>query len=222
MSLFGGTSTPAAAGAFGSGTPLKRSQTLPLSAEPAPQRPQLTLSSLASTSISPSSTQRPSLFPIATSAAPTQAFGSTLSANAAPAQTSSLFPGATLGGSLFEKRQQQAPGLGSSLFGPSNSTLQPAAAPPLFAGMTQSTAAGPQAGQPAPTKSAYFDQMLERGKRRNGENGHFGDLPSLQLGLGDIARKARNLGTGGPSATEAKLGDPRAYVVILLHGHPNG
>jgi nuclear pore complex protein Nup93 len=79
--------------------------------------------------------------------------------------------------------------------------------------MTQSTAADPRAGQAAPTKSAYFDQMLERGKRRNAaEDGNLGDLPSLQLGLGDIARKARNLGTGGPTATEAKLGDPRAYV----------
>jgi len=215
MSLFGVPST-AATGAFGSGTPLKRSQTLPLSSDPAPQRPQLTLSGLAPASVSPSSTQRPSLFP-PTSSAPTQAFGSSLSPSAAPAQTSSLFSGATLGGSLFEKRQQQAPALGNSLFGASATSSQQPAPGPLFAGMTQSTAADPRAAQPAPTKSAYFDQMLERGKRRNaGADGQFGDLPSLQLGLGDIARKARNLGTGGPSATEAKLGDPRAYAIIHL------
>ena len=52
MSLFGGPST-AAPGAFGSGTPLKRSQTLPLASDPAPQRPQLTLSGLAPASVSP-------------------------------------------------------------------------------------------------------------------------------------------------------------------------
>ena len=32
------------------------------------------------------------------------------------------------------------------------------------------------------------------------------ELPSLQLGLGDIARKVRNLGAGGPSAEQARDG----------------
>jgi nuclear pore complex protein Nup93 len=68
-----------------------------------------------------------------------------------------------------------------------------------------------QNSQAVPNQSAYFDQMLERGKKRNTlEHGGFGDLPSLQLGLADIARKARNLGTGGPTAAEARAGDPRA------------
>src|SRR6202012_1410893 len=115
---------------FGTGTPLKRSQTLPLSSDPAPQRPQLTLSGLAPASASPSSTtQRPSLFPPTASAAPTLS-----TTAAAPAQTSSLFSGTTLGGSLFEKRQQQAPSLGSSLFAAANTTTQQPAQAPLFAG----------------------------------------------------------------------------------------
>lgn len=46
----------------------------------------------------------------------------------------------------------------------------------------------------------YFDNLLEKGKKRtnasHGDSG-FGDLPSLQLGLGEIARKARELGGVG-------------------------
>lgn len=56
-------------------------------------------------------------------------------------------------------------------------------------------------------KSAHFDHLLERSRKRNaGENGlgSFDELPTLQLGLGDIARKVRNLGAGGPSADQAQ------------------
>ena len=61
----------------------------------------------------------------------------------------------------------------------------------------------------ATTRSAHFDHLLERGRKRNaGENGttNFDELPSLQLGLGDIARKVRNLGAGGPSADQVRDG----------------
>lgn len=47
------------------------------------------------------------------------------------------------------------------------------------------------------SQPAYFNSLLEKGKKRahaaDGGPG-FGDLPSLQLGLEDIARKARELG----------------------------
>lgn len=53
------------------------------------------------------------------------------------------------------------------------------------------------------TQPAFFNSLLERGKKRplsttgqNG-NGNFEDVPSLQLGLDDIRRKARELGTLG-------------------------
>lgn len=65
---------------------------------------------------------------------------------------------------------------------------------------------GPLAHSTSATgRSAHFDHLLERGRKRNNqENGvsQFGDLPALQLGLGDIARKVRNIGTGGPSASQ--------------------
>jgi nuclear pore complex protein Nup93 len=110
--------------------------------------------------------------------------------------------------------QQSAPTLGTSLFGnPAKPAGQPSA---LGLGQSQQQNQGQpqdlsrslQNGQAASNvRAAYFDQILERGrKRNNGENGAISDLPSLQLGLGDIARKVRNLGTGGPTSQEAKDG----------------
>jgi nuclear pore complex protein Nup93 len=130
-------------------------------------------------------------------------------------------PGANL---LGGSRLQQIAPLGGSLLGGAQSIAQPAAARGLFSGIPSQPAqvnvsqhAQSQHVQSAPNQSAYFDQMLERGKKKNGlESGGFGDLPSLQLGLADIARKARNLGTGGATAAEARAGDPRAYVYLLL------
>jgi nuclear pore complex protein Nup93 len=118
--------------------------------------------------------------------------------------------GVTLTGGL---RPLQSNTLGASFLGGAQPTAQAstgsfgaAASQPAGASVSLS-----QNAQAAPNKSAYFDQMIERGKKRNVlENGGFNDLPSLQLGLADIARKARNLGTGGPTAAEARAGDPRA------------
>lgn len=49
----------------------------------------------------------------------------------------------------------------------------------------------------AQTQSAFFDSLLERGRRRpndeNGVNG-LGQVPGLQLGLSDIGRRVRELG----------------------------
>jgi nuclear pore complex protein Nup93 len=87
--------------------------------------------------------------------------------------------------------------------------------PSLFAGgaatqqqqQQQQQAGAPLSQSGAPTKNAHFDNLLERGRKRNaGEDGlsSFEELPSLQLGLGDIARKVRNLGAGGPSADQTQ------------------
>lgn len=51
------------------------------------------------------------------------------------------------------------------------------------------------------TQPAFFNSLLERGKKRplsaTTQNGNFEDVPSLQLGLDDIRRKARELGALG-------------------------
>lgn len=73
--------------------------------------------------------------------------------------------------------------------------------------------------QAATGQTAYFDHLLERSRKRAAqENGTsaFGDLPSLQLGLGDIARKVRNLGQGGPSAPLAR--DSKAHYLLAASG----
>ena len=152
--------------------------------------------------------QSGSLFPsLGQSAQPQQAGNlfSGFGASAQPQQAGNL--GASTqplqAGSLFSRpAQTQAGGSLFASIGPAQSV----------AGMQQSQGQNQQQnGQPAPNQAAYFDQMVERGKKRNNmENGGLGELPGLQLGLADIARKARNLGTGGPSAAEARADDTRA------------
>ena len=65
------------------------------------------------------------------------------------------------------------------------------------------TKSGQEPARPAgqATQPAYFNSLLERGKKRplseTGQSSGFEDLPNLQLGLDDIRRKARELGAGG-------------------------
>ncbi|KAF9697162.1 hypothetical protein EKO04_004857 [Ascochyta lentis] len=133
------------------------------------------------------------------------------------AQSNSLFGG--LGGQTQQStianqasNPTQTSGLGqSSLFG-ATSTQQPQQ---QGAPLSQTNA--------GTGRSAHFDHLLERGRKRNaGENGltNFDELPSLQLGLGDIARKVRNLGAGGPSAAQAQDGtqDRAAHYLLSASG----
>jgi nuclear pore complex protein Nup93 len=104
-------------------------------------------------------------------------------------------------------------GVGSgSMFGAlGGSTMAPSAGAgnSLFGATTSQPQQQSQAQtEPAKASAAYFDQMLERGRKRNAQgNGLLGGLPTLQLGLGDIARKVRNLGTGGPTAEQGQAGN---------------
>lgn len=55
---------------------------------------------------------------------------------------------------------------------------------------------------PASTQANYFNSLLERGKKRSHptdseRSGRLGELPSLQLGLDDLARRAREIGAVG-------------------------
>jgi nuclear pore complex protein Nup93 len=100
---------------------------------------------------------------------------------------------------------QQTSGLGqSSLFGGASTQQQPQQQQ-----QQQQQGASLAQSSAGTGRSAHFDNLLERGRKRNaGENGgsNFDELPSLQLGLGDIARKVRNLGAGGPSADQGRDG----------------
>ncbi|KAI0579622.1 nuclear pore protein [Pyrenophora tritici-repentis] len=119
---------------------------------------------------------------------------------------------ATGGGGIFAttNNAQQTSGLGQSSFFTSTQQ-QPQQQQQPGASLSQANA--------GTGRSAHFDHLLERGRKRNaGENGtsNFDELPSLQLGLGDIARKVRNLGSGGPSADQVQdRGQDRAAHYLL-------
>jgi nuclear pore complex protein Nup93 len=159
-------------------------------------------------------------------------FGGLGGAKPAATTTPSLFAGAgstsqpqtqaqpSSFGGLFNKptsqatttnNTQQTSGLGqSSLFGATTTQEQPQQ-------QQQQQGASLSQANAGTGRSAHFDHLLERGRKRNaGENGgnNFDELPSLQLGLGDIARKVRNLGAGGPSADQVqdRSQDRAAYV----------
>lgn len=143
---------------------------------------------------------------------------------------SSLFGGAGLGASTT---QQSA-----SIFSPNNSTSafnKPAAAggqptsgfstfgaqpqqqqagqSSLF-GQSQQQGAGGLSASTQPTQPAFFNSLLERGKKRplstNVQHDGLGEIPSLQLGLDDIRRKARQLGSGGVGGDQQKGADTKA------------
>lgn len=78
------------------------------------------------------------------------------------------------------------------------------------ANITQSSRPPNQSTQPA-----FFNSLLERGKKRPlsaiGRNSNYEELPSLQLGLDDIRRKARELGNGGTKGPQ-HIQNSKAYV----------
>jgi nuclear pore complex protein Nup93 len=169
-----------------------------------------------------SQTSRPSLFGQTAQPASSNLFGGSLGASTAASQPQStgLFgPKPTTGGGIFgmgasasQPGQQSTSGMFPTL---GQSISQPGQQQQGQQQQGQTQPEGSQLGQskgPGSLQAAYFDQILERGKKRNSQDngGGLGDLPSLQLGLGDIARKVRNLGNGGPSAEHAKAGDSRA------------
>ena len=75
---------------------------------------------------------------------------------------------------------------------------------------SQQSQSGPINPQPA-----YFNHLLERGKKRSNNDKdaqQLGELPTLQLGLGDIARKVRDLGHGNATGQNARGADSRGLV----------
>lgn len=162
---------------------------------------------------------------------------------ATTANAPSLFGGSGLqpatqpvtGGSLFgattTNQQQQPTSTSNNLFGAlgaSTAHSQQPVTSSLFGATTQNPASAStaQSGQLAATNgatstNAHFQTLLERGKKRREPTGgdlEFGELPSLQLGLGDIASKIRNLGGAGSFGKTGKAQDSNAYVLNRAMG----
>lgn len=113
-------------------------------------------------------------------------FGATNTAASRP----SLF-GASTAASNQPQQQQQQSGLGTSIFG--------GQAQPSSLGLNQSLAQSQQQQQAqnkAPTGGAYFDSLLAKSKKQADGESVMEELPSLQLGLGDLRQKLRKLGPG--------------------------
>ncbi|WPG99242.1 Nup93/Nic96-domain-containing protein [Acrodontium crateriforme] len=176
---------------------------------------------------------QPSSQPAASSG--TSLFGSTLGGTQPATNTgaSSLFgakPTATTGNSLFggSTATQTQPASSNNLFGgaaaatsqsaqPTNGSvfgndILPSAKYPLST--ERQVDPGVSAAQPA-----YFQALLERGKKRQAQEyiSPFGELPSLELGLADISRKVKNIGQGGPSAG-ARGADARSHYLLSASG----
>ena len=109
-----------------------------------------------------------------------------------------------------------AQGTQTSLFGSSRTQQSPAAQSSSLGPQPPANNSQPQERQAAQaTRAAYFNSLLERGKKRPLtsalQSGNFDDVPTLQLGLDDIRRKARELGTAGNKDAQQSFAATKAY-----------
>lgn len=145
-----------------------------------------------------------------TTAAKPSLFGASTTTPAAGTTGGSLFgastaaPAAATGGGLFGTK----PGFTTSAFGnTAAATTHPSAAQPTA---TQSTIGGTDATK---TSNAYFDTLLEKSKKQANGEGDLGDVPSIQLGLGDIRAKLKGL-----SKKEDRTLDGKAHYLLAGSG----
>ncbi|KAL8790451.1 MAG: hypothetical protein Q9213_000603 [Squamulea squamosa] len=162
---------------------------------------------------------------------PSQSASSSLFSNLGTFQPSQ--PGqASLFQNLGTSQSQQQT---SSLFGaPKPATSQPSSSS-LFAPQTTTgelnasqhsqSQSGQNGQQPPPparlSQPAYFDSLLEKGKKRARDvdgGTRLGELPGLQLGLSDIARRVREIGGVGIQTPADKAADSKAHYLLAASG----
>ena len=130
-----------------------------------------------------------------------------------PQQTSSLFGGDRNNAAATQPASR-------SLFAPQPQPQQQNNDPGQAAPRQQQQQVGQQSrGGQVASQPAYFDNLLEKGRKRahdaDGGPG-FKELPSLQLGLGDIANKVRELSSVGKQASGGKAAD--AHYLLAASG----
>ncbi|KAL8994163.1 MAG: hypothetical protein Q9169_005794 [Polycauliona sp. 2 TL-2023] len=123
----------------------------------------------------------------------------------------------------------------SSIFGQPLPATSQSATSSLFAPQATSGALGlsqPPQGQTAQngqfstapvrlSQPAYFDSLLEKGKKRtrDADGGtSFNELPGLQLGLGDIARRVREIGGVGTHMPADRAAESKAHYLLAASG----
>ena len=124
-----------------------------------------------------------------------------------------------------------------SLFGPGNAqpnlTQNTTSATPLGqplgasilggAGMSQSQdTTQPNTAQPPNRESVYFNGLLERQKKKirfsSEQSGQLGQLPSMNMDLGDLARRAQDLGHKNQKLAQSSARDSRAHYLLSGSG----
>ncbi|EGY17537.1 hypothetical protein VD0002_g7728 [Verticillium dahliae] len=156
-----------------------------------------------------------------------------------PQQTGSLFGGSTLLGGASNTPQTGGASTGLGGFGLGASTNQTPSKPSLFGATTtqqpQTTTSTnnfgggsslfnqqPQAqnnqslsqSQTAQPSGAYFDSLFAKTKKEADGEGSLEDLPSLQLGLGDLRQRLKRLG----SKPQERGLDGRAHYLLAASG----
>lgn len=114
----------------------------------------------------------------------------------------------------------------TSIFTPPAASAPPA--PSIFSSQTpqlQQDQVGQHAQQqPLPSRlfqPAYFESLLEKGRKRThdeDEASNLGELPGLQLGLSDIARRVREIGGVGAQNAADKTADSKAHYLLAASG----
>ncbi|KAI9373989.1 Nup93/Nic96-domain-containing protein [Aspergillus egyptiacus] len=145
------------------------------------------------------------------SGAPQQAQGSQPSSIFSPSNPASIFS---------NPHTTQAPSSISIFGGQSQAQGQPPQSSVFGSGQPNASSAQPIQPSSQAAQPAFFKSLLERGKKRPlsavGQNSNFEDLPGLQLGLDDIRRKARELGSGGLKDTP--VSSSKAHYLLAASG----
>ncbi|AEO71700.1 72672ce4-5352-439c-b311-521df1295638 [Thermothielavioides terrestris] len=148
------------------------------------------------TTTQPSTGLGTSLFGTSTTTPKTSLFGGNTATTATSQQpTGNSIFGSTLGGSTATTTQ---PAAGTSLF-----SSTPLGGGGLGLGLGNTTTTNPAAStnqqqqqqqQQAPPTGALFDSLLAKNKKQAEGETALGELPSLQLGLGDLRQRLKKLG----------------------------
>lgn len=164
--------------------------------------------------------------------------GSTNTQQTATAQPQTAQPATTSAPSLFGATNTTGtglfPSLGSGLGATTNTQPATSSAPSngLFgkSGLFDTAAPNPQApnastlntaaananSQAPPPTGAFFDSLLAKSKRKNdGDDAMLDDLPSLQLGLGDLRQRLKKL---GPRKTDGDRLDSKTHYLLAASG----